>query len=450
LTATGAVWRNWARTEAVRPLRVERPATIGAVQRAVVAAAASGLPIKPVGAGHSFTGIAVAPGVQLDLTDLSGVIDADVATGCVTFAAGTRLHQLPAMLAPYGLAMPNMGDIDRQTIAGATSTGTHGTGLAFGGLATQIVAAKLVTGTGELMTVSETERPELLPAMRVGLGALGVLVEVTLQLVPRFVLHAVERSEPFEDVLDGWVDRVREVDHLDVYWFPHTRSALTKTYTRLPGDAPRRPVGPVSGWIDDELLANGALRGICALGSLAPAVTPPLARLVEWLTPNREFSDFSPAVFTAGRSARFHEMEYALPLEAVPEAVREVRALIERKGWRISFPIEVRAAASDDNWLSTAYGRETGYVAVHRYFREDPREYFTAVEQIMRGFAGRPHWGKLHTQTADTLRELYPRFDDFLRVRDELDPERRFANPYLEQVLGTRAPNAVRAYDDAA
>ncbi|KRE21537.1 D-arabinono-1,4-lactone oxidase [Agromyces sp. Soil535] len=436
MTASGDTWRNWARTEAVRPLRVERPATTDAVQRAVAAAAASGLRIKPVGSGHSFTGIAVAPGVQLDLADLTGVIDADVATGRVTLAAGTPLHQLPQLLAPYGLAMPNMGDIDRQTIAGVTSTGTHGTGLRFGGLATQIVAAKLVTGKGELLTVSETVRPDLLPAVRLGLGALGVLIEVTLQLVPRFVLHAVERSEPFDEVLDGWVDRVREVDHLDVYWFPHTRTALTKTNTRHPGDAPRRPVGRVSGWIDDELLANGVLRGICALGALAPAVTPPLARLVEALTPNREFSDFSPAVFTAGRSARFCEMEYAIPLDAVPDAVREVRALIERNGWRISFPIEVRAAASDDNWLSTAYGRESGYIAVHRYFREDPREYFTAVEEIMRSFGGRPHWGKMHTQTAETLRELFPRFDDFLRVRDELDPERRFANPYLERVLG--------------
>ena len=162
MTASGATWRNWGRTEAVRPVRVERPATGGAVQRAVTAAAASGLAVKPVGSGHSFTGIAVAPGVQLDLTDLTGVIDADAATGRVTLAAGTRLHQLPDLLASYGLALANMGDIDRQTVAGATSTGTHGTGLAFGGLATQIVATKLVTGTGELLTVSQTERPDLL------------------------------------------------------------------------------------------------------------------------------------------------------------------------------------------------------------------------------------------------------------------------------------------------
>ncbi|MCD2442761.1 FAD-binding protein [Agromyces sp. SYSU K20354] len=439
MTATGAMWRNWARTEAVRPVRVERPATAEAVQRAVQAAAASDLRIKPVGSGHSFTGIAVAPGVQLDLTDLSGVIDADVATGRVTLAAGTRLHQLPALLAPYGLALQNMGDIDRQTIAGATSTGTHGTGLGFGGLATQIVAAKLVTGAGELLTVSETVRPELLPAVRLGLGALGVLVEVTLQLVPRFVLHAVEKPEPLDDVLDDWQRRVRDADHFEFYWFPHTATALTKTNTRLPGDAARNPLSRVSRWLDDEVLANGLYRGICAAGRLAPGLTPPLARLVDSATKHtgdRDFADFAPAVFTTHRAVRFREMEYAIPLEAVPEAFREVRELIERSGSRVSFPIEVRAAASDDNWLSTAYGRDSGYIAVHRYFREDHREYFAGVEAIMRGFGGRPHWGKLHTQTAESLREVYPRFDDFLRVRDELDPDGRFVNAYLERVLG--------------
>ena len=437
MTASGATWRNWGRTESVRPLRVERPATAGAVQRAVAAAAASGLRIKPVGSGHSFTGIAVAPGVQLDLTDLSGVIDADVATARVTLAAGTRLRELPQLLAPYGLALPNMGDIDGQTIAGATSTGTHGTGLGFGGLATQIVAAKLVTGTGELITVSETERSELLPAVRLGLGALGVLVEVTLQLVPRFVLHAVERPEPLADVLEGWMDRVGDADHFEFYWFPHTQVALTKTNSRLAGDASRAPLGRIERWVEDELLANGLFRGFCALGRAVPGVTPFLARQADKFTGDRDFTDFSPSVFTTHRGVRFREMEYAVPLAAVPDAFREVRALIERKGWRISFPIEVRAAASDDNWLSTAHGRETGYLAVHRYFREDPREYFAAVEEIMRGFGGRPHWGKMHTQTAATLREVYPHFDDFLRVRQELDPERRFANPYLERVLGS-------------
>ncbi|SFR73842.1 FAD-linked oxidoreductase [Agromyces sp. CF514] len=439
MTATGATWRNWGRTEQVRPVRVERPDSPGAVQRAVAAAAASGLRIKPVGAGHSFTGIAVAPGVQLDLGDVSGVIAADPATGRVTLGAGTRLYDLPRLLAPYGLALQNMGDIDRQTIAGATSTGTHGTGLGFGGLATQIVAAKLVTGTGEPVEISETSRPELLPAVRVGLGALGVLVEVTLQLVPAFVLHAEERIEPLDAVLGQWTERVASADHFEFYWFPHTGTAQTKTNTRLPGDAPRDPLGRVSRWVDDELLANGLYRGICALGRVAPATTPFFARQVDRFSGDRDFSDVSPKVFTTNRTVRFREMEYAIPLEAVPSAFGEVRSLIERKGWRVSFPLEVRAAASDENWLSTAHGRDTGYIAVHRYFREDPTEYFTAVEAIMHAHDGRPHWGKMHTQTDAALREKYPRFDDFLAVRDEFDPDGVFRNAYLDRVLGVRA-----------
>jgi FAD-linked oxidoreductase len=448
------VWRNWARTESVRPNRIERPADAGAVQRAVVAAAASGRRVKPVGSGHSFTGIAVAPDIQLDLADLSGVIRADASAGQVTLGAGTPLHRLPKLLEPHGLAMANLGDIDRQTIAGATSTGTHGTGIGFGGLATQIVGAQLVTGTGELLTVSTSERADLLPAVRLGLGALGVLTEVTLQCVPRFVLHAVEGTEPVETVLDEWMSRVRAADHFEFYWFPHTSTALTKTNTRLPGDAERSPLGRVERWIGDEVLANGVYRAMCALGRIAPAATPPLALLVDRFTGNREFSDLSPHVFTTNRTVRFREMEYAIPLEAVPEAFRAVRALIEERGWRISFPIEVRAAASDENWLSTAHARESGYIAVHRYFREDPTEYFAAVEEIMRSFGGRPHWGKMHTQNAETLREVYPRFDDFLRVRDELDPDRRFANPYLDRVLGGREEPAgageVRAFDGEA
>ncbi|MFC9919400.1 D-arabinono-1,4-lactone oxidase [Agromyces binzhouensis] len=452
MTASGAVWRNWGRTAAVRPNRIERPADEGAVQRAVLAA--EGRRIKPVGSGHSFTAIAAAADIQLDLTDLSGVLAADAASGRVTLGAGTPLHRLPHLLEPYGLAMANMGDIDRQTISGATSTGTHGTGIRFGGLATQVVGARIVTGTGELLTIGEAERAELLPAVRLGLGALGVLTELTLQLVPRFVLHAVERTEPVDQVLDEWMPRVRAHDHFEFYWFPHTVTALTKTNTRLPGDARRNPLGRAERWLSDEVLANGVYRAMCALGTVAPGATPPLARLVERFTGNRDFSDLSPNVFTTNRSVRFREMEYAIPLDAVPEAFRAIRSLIATRGWRISFPIEVRAAAPDENWLSTAYRRETGYIAVHRYVREDPAAYFAGVEDIMRSLGGRPHWGKMHTQTAESLRRLYPRFDDFLAVRAELDPERRFANPYLDRVLGgaegAGGRSEVRAFDGAA
>jgi len=418
----------------VRPQRVEYPSSTEAVRRAVQAAARRGLAVKAVGSGHSFTGIAVAPGVLLDLRDLTGVVTADRERRRVTLRAGTRLHQVPALLAPYGLAMPNLGDIDGQTIAGAISTGTHGTGARFGGLATQVVGATLVTADGELLIVGEDD--ELLPAVALGLGALGVLVDVTLQCVPAFVLHAVDEPNPLAETLETLEQRTAEADHFEFYWFPHTDVALTKTNTRMPGSAPRHPLPPVGRWIDEELLSNGAYRVVCAAATAVPAIVPPFSRLAVRLTGNREYTDRSHRVFTQHRGVRFREMEYALPVENLRAAFEALRALIDENKWRISFPVEVRFAAADDVWMSTAYGRQTGYIAVHRYWRENPTEYFQAVEQIMTGLDGRPHWGKMHTLDAAALRSRYPRFDDFVAVRDSLDPGRMFQNAHLARVLG--------------
>ncbi|WP_411558116.1 D-arabinono-1,4-lactone oxidase [Plantibacter sp. MPB07] len=429
-------WTNWARTERAWPVRVERPDAVGAVQRLVRAAAGAGLPIKAVGAGHSFTGIAVAPGVLLELDALSGLVRVDRERNRVTLRAGTRLHDIPRLLEPYGLAMPNLGDIDRQTVAGAISTGTHGTGMAFGGIATQVVGVTMVTADGELLTSDAQQEPGLLPALALGLGALGILVEVTLQCVPAFVLHAVERPEPLDELLPALLDRAAAVDHFEFYWFPHTATALTKTNHRLPGDAPTRPLRPVAKWVDDTLLANGVYRVLCNTGVVAPATVPRVNRLADRLVGDREFTDRSTRVFTTSRTVRFVEMEYAVPLEHLPTAFARIRALIEERGWRISFPIEVRVAAADELWLSTASGRATGYVAVHRFFREDPGEYFRAVEAIMIELGGRPHWGKLHGRDASSLRGVYPRFDEFVRLRDRLDPGRLFGNRYLARVLG--------------
>jgi FAD-linked oxidoreductase len=412
------------------------PGSAGAVQRSVQAAAKRGMRVKAVGAGHSFTGIAVAPGVLLDLVDLTGIVAVDRERSRVTLLAGTRLHQVPKLLAPYGLAMQNLGDIDRQSISGAISTGTHGTGAGFGGIATQVVGVTLVTGEGELLTVNEDENPELLPAVVVGLGSLGILVDVTIQCVPAFVLQAVDHPEPLDDVLETLGGRVADADHFEFYWFPHTDVALTKTQTRLPESAPRKPLPRVGRWIDEELLSNGVYRMVCAAGTVVPSVVPPFSRLAVKLTGNREYTDLSTRVLTQNRDVRFREMEYALPAENVRPAFEALRALIDERGWRISFPVEVRFAAADDLWMSTAHGRASGYIAVHRYFRENPTEYFEAVEKIMLSFGGRPHWGKMHTLDADILRDRYPCFDDFVALRDRLDPKRMFANTYLDRVLG--------------
>jgi L-gulono-1,4-lactone dehydrogenase len=436
VTRIGGTWQNWGRSASVKPVRVERPRSPEGVQRAVVAAASQGLTIKAVGAGHSFTGIAVAPGVLLELDDLQGLVSADAATGRVTLLAGTRLHRVPGLLAPFGLAMENLGDIDRQSISGAISTGTHGTGTGFGGLATQVVGVTLVTAAGEFLRVDDDQNSDLLPAVALGLGALGIIVEVTLQCVPAFVLHAVDEPAPLTDVLATLHDRAAASDHFEFYWFPHTDVALTKRQTRLDESAVRKPLPIVGKWIDETLLSNGVYRAVCAAGQMAPAITPPFSRLAVKLTGDREYTDRSHRVLTQSRTVRFREMEYAVPADRIVPVFRAVQALIAQRGWRIEFPLEVRFAAEDDRWLSTAYGRASAYIAVHRYWRADPTEYFEAVEQIMHEHGGRPHWGKLHTLNADQLRERYPRFDDFVAVRDRLDPDRLFRNRYLDRVLG--------------
>lgn len=436
MTATGALWRNWARTESVRPIRVERPSSPGAVQRAVRAAAGSGLPIKAAGAGHSFTGIAVAPGVLLELDDLTGLVSVDRERRLATVRAGTRLSELSRLLAPHGLALQNLGDIDRQTISGAISTGTHGTGIGFTGLAARVRAVTIVTGDGSLRRVSADESPELLPAFSLGLGALGVLVDVTIECVEAFVLSAVESPEPLDATIADAERRARASDHFEFYWFPHTRVALTKTNTRLPTGSARAPLPHVKRWVDDDLLANGLYRAVCATGTVLPGAVPGLNRAATKLTGSRRFTDHSHRVFTTTRTVRFAEMEYAIPVADLPAVLDELGRLIDARRWRISFPLEIRFAAADDLWLSTASERESAYVAVHRYYRDGHEQYFRAAEEIFRRHSGRPHWGKIHYLAADDLRELYPHFDDFVGLRNEVDPRRVFSNPYLDRVLG--------------
>lgn len=436
MTRPGGTWQNWGRTAAVRPIRVERPRSPEGVQRSVVAAARQGLTVKAVGAGHSFTGIAAAPGVLLELDDLQGLVSADPQTGRVTLLAGTRLHRIPALLKPFGLAMQNLGDIDRQSISGAISTGTHGTGARFGGIATQVRGLTLVTAAGEFLRIDDEHDSELLAGAVVGLGALGIVVDVTLQCVPAFVMHAIDAPEPLDETLGSLSERVAGVDHFEFYWHPHTDVALTKTQTRLPESAPRRPIPPVRRWIDESVLANGVFGAFCAVSRAVPAVIPPFNGFAVTLTGDGEYSDRSHRVLIHHRNVRFREMEYALPAENVESAFGELRQLIVDRGWRIEFPVEVRFAAADDLWLSTASGRDSAYIAVHRYWRVDPREYFDAVEQIMLAHGGRPHWGKLHGLDAEQLRKRYPRFDDFVALRDRLDPDRLFGNRHLERILG--------------
>lgn len=428
-------WRNWAGNQRVRPAVVVRPQDAGEVAEAVTAAAAAGQRVTAVGSGHSFTAIAVAEDVQLDLSALSGLESADRRTGLVTVGAGTPLYLLNRLLDQLGLGLSNLGDIDRQTVAGALATGTHGTGRALGGLATQVRGLELVLADGSAVSCSATERPELFSAARVGLGALGVVTSVTLQAEPAFVLHAQERPMPYARVVEELDDLVAANDHFEFFWFPHTERTLTKRNNRVPGGTVR-PLPPVRTFLEDEVVGNTVHGLACRLGRARPAWVPRINGAMAQLLGDREYTDVSHRVFVSTRRVRFLEMEYAVPAAAVREALAGIRRAVDVGGFRVSFPVEVRFTAGDDVPLSTAHGRDTAYLAVHMAVGEPYQGYFDAVEQVMGALDGRPHWGKLHSLDAAALRTRYPRFDDFLAVRDACDPEGRFANAHLDRVLG--------------
>jgi L-gulonolactone oxidase len=430
-------WRNWAGTYSVQPQRRARPSSAGEVAEVIRAAAEDELSVKAVGAGHSFTDIASTRGVLIELDRLRGVRSADPSTGLVSVAAGTTLRELSPLLWQAGLALPNLGDIDAQTISGAISTGTHGTGQSFPGLAAQVRALELVLADGRIVDCSAEHEPALFDAARVGLGALGVITAVTRQCVPAFALRAVEAPAALEAVMEGLGHTVQNTDHFEFYWFPHTNRVLTKANRRLPADIELDPVGRVKGWLDDEFLANSTFEVANRLTSAAPQLTRRANQVAARALTARQYTDRSYRVFTSNRRVRFREMEYALPRKSLSYVLSEIEAWLARSGERVGFPIEVRFAAADDIPLSTAYGRQSCYIAVHQYHRRPFDRYFSAVEKIARSVEGRPHWGKLHYLSVDELAPLYPRYADFLAVRNHVDPQRRFGNDYLRRVLGS-------------
>jgi L-gulono-1,4-lactone dehydrogenase len=432
--ATAAGWRNWAGNQTARPARISTPRSAQEVADEVGRAGADGLTVRMAGTGHSFTPAAATDGVLLRPGGLTGIRSLDPEAGLVTVEAGCPLRALNAHLLARGHSLANMGDIQVQTVAGAIQTGTHGTGRDIGGMAAQVAGLELVLADGTITTCTAADSPRLFDAARIGLGALGIVTSVTFRIVPLFLLEAREEPMRWSEVISRLDELTSQNEHFEFYWFPHTEGCLTKRNNRSAG--PARPLGRMRYLLDDEVLSNTLFGVTCRLGHAVPAVITTVNRAAGKALGSRTYVDAAYKVFTSPRRVRFKEQEYAIPRESLADVLAEIRALFARRDWRISFPIEVRVTPGDDPWLSTAYGRRSAYIAIHVFHASPHEEYFRDVEAVMVAAGGRPHWGKMHTRSAQYLRQAYPKHRDFVALRDELDPERRFGNAYLAQVLG--------------
>lgn len=421
-------WRNWSGSVSCEPHRYYEPTTESELQ-AIVTRHAGDRTIRVAGSGHSFSPVVPTDDVLVSLAAYTGVTAVDAERQRATVRAGTRLDELNETLATHGLALANMGDVDRQTIAGALATGTHGTGIDLGVLATQAIEIRLVTADGEIRTLTP-EDGETFRAAQVSLGALGVISEVTLQLQRAYRLRERTWTVPLDEVLENLAELRDTHRHFEFFWFPHTETALVKTLD--PTTDPPTCSVPLDA---NEHLENAAWGSLCWLSAVVPDASPQLARLAAATLSAGETVGPSHQVFPTRRSVRFNEIEYGVPADSGATVVRSIRDYLARNGQGVLFPVEFRYTDGDEIPLSPAYGRDSAFIAVHTYHRKPHQEYFEACESIFEEHDGRPHWGKMHTVDPERLRSCYPEWDAFQTVRRSLDPEGTFCNERLRRLF---------------
>lgn len=426
-------WSNWAGEVRCTPEKIVKPTSIDALVGVVRETAGRGGKLRVAGSGHSFSPVVATDHTMVSLHGLQGVSEVDRGQRQASVLAGTPINKLGDMLAEHGLALQNQGDIDAQAIAGALSTGTHGTGIGFGCLSTQAAGLTLVTATGELLHCSPSREPEVFKAAQVSLGMLGVLGRVRLQLEPSYVLRDVRKNMALETCMAEFEDNCRRHRHYEFWWFPYADLAATKSLDIVEAARPRSRMKRL---IVDKVLETGVFWAISEAVKRVPQAAAPVARFSSRMMAEGEFADYSHRVFPSPRDVRFNEMEYAVPVERGVDCLRELRAFIEGRKIRVHFPIEFRAVAGDDIWLSPFYQRASAVISVHMYVGMPYKTYFDGCEAIFRNHHGRPHWGKMHSLTSRELRDMYPMWDRFHAVRRQLDPRGVFMSDYLTRVFG--------------
>ena len=421
---------NWAKNFNFTPLKTHAPATLAELKAAVLEAGQSEQNIRVRGSGHSWNPLIASSQHYLHLDRLQGITHVDPELKRARVLAGTKLETLGHEAFKHRLSMINQGDINRQSLAGSTSTGTHGTGLSLQSISNQITALSYVDAQGELRETRWGDAD--FNALRLMLGSLGIVYEIELQLMESYRLKEETCLRRRDDFLSTLQEDVKENRHFELFYFPVGEWALVKKMNPTTEVIEQTPV---SKFIQKHL-EGPIYEALNVLASRSQNYQL-CDKIMQKFVSHQVRSDWSHEIFPSNRDIRFMEMEYNLPLESFSQAFEDILRFIQKHRIQTLFPIEIRFVKADDIWLSPAYQRASVYFAVHTYRGEDHRFYFEGVQEIFRHYQGRPHWGKWHSLKAQDFAKLYPRFADFNRLRKDLDPKGVFMNDYLKEILAS-------------
>lgn len=424
-------YHNWAENIVFNPSQIAFPENEEQLCTLISKANGQGKKVRVVGSAHSWTGLFETQEILVSLDKMQGLIEVKGMEASVW--AGTKLKTLGQLLYDKGLAMENLGDIDVQAIAGAASTGTHGTGIHFQSISNQVVKLRLVTANGEILECSETENTEIFNAARVSMGSLGIISQLTLRCIPAYNLHYTAGKEDFYEVLKNLKQKNEGTRNFEFYYFPHTDWVQTK-YINITQEQPEEK--PIRKFLNDVILENGFFGTACKISQYFPSSCANVSKITTQLIGPTKKTNHSHKIFATVRLVRFNEMEYNIPAVHFEEAMKKVKDTITKEKIATNFPIECRFVKGDNLYLSPAYQRDSAYISFHMYRPMPYKDYFKKMEEIMLEYDGRPHWGKMHNLKADVLSKKYPKWQEFLTIREQLDPNQTFINSYLKDLFG--------------
>lgn len=425
-------WQNWSGSVSCSPTKIVYPSSEREIVSLVKECRTKNLKLRVVGSGHSFTPLVKTNDYLLSLDKYSGIEKIDKDKQQVTVRIGMKIKALGEALFHQGMAQPNLGDIDVQSIGGAISTGTHGSGIAFGSISTQVIGLTLITVNGEILECSEECNREIFKAAQVSIGVLGIISKVTLQLVPAYKLHYTWCKMSLDDCLTNLEKYKQENRNFEFFWFPYTNSVLAKFMNVTDRPALKKNF---LRQFNELAFENGILWLLSKYALYFPSQSVQVSRLLASLLSNGSDINYSHKIFATPRLVKFQEMEYSLPSAYFVNALQKIRTCMEQELFQIHFPIECRFVKGDDIFISPANGRDSAYIAVHVFKGMEYHQYFKAVEEIFCKYEGRPHWGKIHGYTTNNFQELYPMWEKFQAVRRSLDPDSFWLNDHLKKIL---------------